>query len=106
MQSPKSTGGSLVNDVIGVVSRVPYGKVTTYGQIARLSGHPGASRSVGRALGTASHTADIPWHRVVNSSGRTVPGWDEQKQLLEAEGVAFKDNGCVDMTSHIWVPEA
>jgi len=43
-------------------------------------------------------------HRVVNSQGRLVPGWQEQKALLEKEGVTLKANGCVNMKLHQWQP--
>ena len=43
-----------------------------------------------------------PCHRVVNHAGRTAPGWREQRELLEDEGVEFKANGCVDMKRHQW----
>lgn len=92
----------LVADVISAVSRIPRGKVATYGLIADLSGHPGASRSIGRALQTGPHRAEVPRHRVVNGAGRMAPGWDSQRELLLAEGVTFKENGCVDMVKHAW----
>jgi methylated-DNA-protein-cysteine methyltransferase-like protein len=41
-------------------------------------------------------------HRVVNASGRTAPGWTEQRELLEREGVAFRENGCVDLKRHLF----
>jgi methylated-DNA-protein-cysteine methyltransferase-like protein len=102
MENGKRDGSSLVADVLAVVAGIPRGKVATYGQIADLAGHPGASRSVGRALQTGPHRAELPRHRVVNSSGRTAPGWDSQRDLLEAEGVTFRENGCVDMAKHAW----
>ena len=77
---------------------VPPGKVTTYGQLAALAGRPRWARRAGRAL---SHAPEgRPCHRVVNSVGRLVPGWAEQRALLAAEGVAFRENGCVDMKRH------
>ena len=44
----------------------------------------------------------LPCHRVVNSIGRTVPGWHQQAILLMSEGVRIKANGCVDMRTHEW----
>ena len=44
----------------------------------------------------------IPCHRVVNSAGRTAPHWTEQRPMLEAEGVRFRKNGCVDLTRSGW----
>ena len=70
----------LIYEVLSVVEEIPEGCVTTYGRIARLTGR----------------------HRVVNHAGRTTPGFHEQKQLLEAEGVRFRANGCVDLAKYQW----
>ena len=87
---------------VGITVRtVPEGKVATYGQIALLCGKPKNARQVGYALNRGL-AGEVPAHRVVNSQGRTAPGWDEQRSLLEAEGVDFKSNGCVDMAKYQW----
>lgn len=89
--------------VYDIVKEIPAGNVVTYGQIARLAGYPQASRRVGQALFHAPDERRLPCHRVVNSSGRLAPGWyEEQRRLLEAEGVAFKKNGCVDVARCAW----
>ena len=49
-----------------------------------------------------SETENLPCHRVVNGNGRTAPGWEEQRSLLEAEGITFRANGCVDMRKWQW----
>ena len=82
---------SFCQEVHQVVCDIPVGKVSTYGEIAALLGMPQCSRMVGRAL-----------KQVVNASGRLVPGWTEQKQLLLKEGISFKQNGCVDLKKHLW----
>ena len=87
-------------EVYSVVAQIPAGRVTTYGQIARLVGMPGYARRVGHALAAAP--AGLPCHRVVNSAGRTAPHWTEQRPMLEAEGVRFRKNGCVDLTHSGW----
>lgn len=89
-------------DVYQIVKEIPPGFVSTYGQIARLSGQPQYSRLVGRAMSLAPTSLNLPCHRVVNSQGRTVPGWTEQKELLLAENITFKSNGCVDLKRHLW----
>ncbi|MCL2610369.1 MAG: MGMT family protein, partial [Defluviitaleaceae bacterium] len=82
---------------------IPEGKVATYGQIAKLIGKEKNSRLVGRALRFSSLYEDgYPCYRVVNSSGRLVVGWYEQRQLLLEEGVSFKDNGNVDLKKCQW----
>ena len=95
-------GGGLFQDFYSIVARIPPGKVATYGQIARLAGHPGAARMVGWALHVSPADLDLPCHRVVNREGRTAPGWPDQRPLLEAEGVAFKPDGYVDLKAHLW----
>lgn len=72
----------------------------------RLAGWQAAVLAHGRT-GAASAPASsrLPCHRVVNSQGRTVPAWPEQKILLENEDVAFRSNGHVDMRRSRWNPE-
>lgn len=89
-------------EVYEIVKAIPTGKVITYGGIAVLMGMPQCSRMVGRALKEVPVGLSIPCHRVVNVSGRLVPGWEEQKQLLSKEEVSFKQNGCVDLKRHLW----
>ncbi len=87
--------------VYDIVASIPRGSVSTYGQIAFLAGFPRRARMVGHAV---SHSPDsaTPCHRVVNAAGRLVPGWHEQRALLEKEGVRFKKNGCVDLDECQW----
>ena len=73
-----------------VVAAIPEGCVVTYGQIASLVGRPQCSRMVGQAMHNVPEELHLPCHRVVNSRGRLVPGWTEQRVLLENEGVRFK----------------
>lgn len=96
----------LIMRVLSVADAVPYGCVSTYGQIAKLIGMEKNARMVGRILSMADRYGDHPCHRVVSSSGRTVPGWAEQRELLEGEGVSFRRNGHVDMKKHLWMPDA
>ena len=92
-------------EVLSIVSQIPRGKVTTYGNVAALAGWPSHSRMVGRTLRYTPGAELLPCHRVVNKEGRTAPGWLEHRRLLEAEGVVFKRNGHVDMGRHLWRPE-
>lgn len=98
----ESLSESFRKEVYEVVSQIPVGKVSTYGGIALLLGVPQCSRMVGCALKEVPDELSIPCHRVVNSAGRLVPGWVEQKQLLLAEEVSFKANGCVNLKEHLW----
>ena len=89
-------------EVYDIVKEIPEGRVVTYGQIAYLMGKPLCSRMVGQALFHVPEDLSLPCHRVVNSCGRLVPTWFEQRSLLEAEGVSFKKNGCVDLKKSRW----
>ena len=91
----------LIKDVYEIVRAIPTGRVLTYGQIARLAGWPNHARLVGRIMKGAS-SAGTPCHRVLAANGRPSPTFPEQRALLEAEGVRFKANGCVDMKKYLW----
>ena len=92
----------LIYEVLSAVAEIPEGYVATYGQIARLTGKDRNARLVGKILSMAEFYGDYPCHRVVNHAGRTAPGFREQRQRLEAEGVGFRKNGCVDLTKYQW----
>ncbi len=85
------------------IARVPYGRVASYGQIAKLAGYPGAARQVVWALRSGS---GLPWHRIVGARGKislTGEAGFEQRIRLEMEGVRF--NGTrVDMDEFEWKP--
>ena len=92
----------LIYEILSAVEEIPEGKVASYGQIARLIGREKNSRLVGKVLSMAEYYGKYTCHRVVNSAGRLAPGFDEQRSLLENEGVEFKENGCVDMKKYGW----
>ncbi|MAZ23704.1 MAG: cysteine methyltransferase [Euryarchaeota archaeon] len=96
--------------VYGVVRKVPFGRVTTYGAIARFIGSPSSSRVVGWALNTSHNDSSIPAHRVVNRNGLLTGkhhffGHDLMKQLLQNEGVNVIDNQVQDFDIKFWKPE-
>ncbi len=95
---------ALIYEILSAVEEIPPGKVASYGQIASLIGRDKNARLVGRVLGMAEYYGEYPCHRVVNHAGRTAPGWREQRLLLEAEGVIFKDGQHVDMKKYQWDP--
>lgn len=101
---------SFCEDVYAAVQRIPKGRVATYGQIALLCGNPRASRAVGYALHHNPMPGVIPCHRVVNRQGRLAPafafgGADEQRRMLNEEGVKVGADDCVDMTRYAWYGE-
>ena len=78
-------------EVYNIVKEIPEGNVVTYGQLAKLARRPQCSRMVGQAMFNAPRELNLPCHRVVNSQGRLAPNWTEQRELLEKEGIAFKE---------------
>ena len=79
-----------------VIARVPFGRVATYGEIARAAGYPGRARQAGYALRHMPDDVVLPWHRIVGAGGRIAfPKGSrhhrEQVRLLKSEGVVVKD---------------
>ena len=92
-----------------IVRRIPAGKVATYGQVARLAGLPRCSRTMGYAM-AGCQDPSVPCHRVVDRFGGTKACFDicapgTQRALLEAEGVAFREDGTVDLERCLWHPD-
>lgn len=93
---------SVFDEIYSVVKLIPKGKVATYGQIAAAVGNPRLARVVGYALHVNPYPDIIPCYRVVNREGKTAPsfafgGEGVQRSKLEAEGVRFKADGCIDL---------
>lgn len=93
--------------VYAVTKKIPYGKVSTYGDIAEACGIRSSARTVGWALNGCG--PDIPAHRVVNRFGALTgkihfgdPNLMEE--LLRNEGIEFDEKGCVRLDKHLWVP--
>jgi methylated-DNA-protein-cysteine methyltransferase related protein len=82
--------------------------VASYGQVAGVAGSPLAARQVVRVLHALSTVERLPWHRVINGAGSIAllrgAGFEEQRDMLRAEGVRVQDNGKVDMKKHRWAP--
>lgn len=109
-EEPRVVGPGFYAKVFAVVRRVPPGYVATYGQVATELGSPRVARQVGFALAGSWRVQDqdpVPWHRIINAKGkistRTNPSPDrDQRALLEAEGVSFKNDDTVDLAKHRW----
>jgi methylated-DNA-protein-cysteine methyltransferase related protein len=102
------------NKVWEIVRLIPAGQVATYGQIAALVPAPPGipardyqafgARWVGGAM--AACPPGVPWQRVINSQGKiSLPegkGYEEQRRLLEEDGIIFDDRGRIDLTRYRW----
>src|SRR4026208_780356 len=85
------------SDVYYLLLKIPTGKVSTYGDLAKALGNPLASREIGRILGKNPNPIKVPCHRVVMSDGKVggyAYGSARKKDLLEKEGV-FITNGII-----------
>ena len=93
------------NDVYDLLMKIPTGKVSTYGDLARALGNPSASRTIGRILGENPNPIKVPCHRVVMSNGQIggyAYGTARKRQLLEKEGVSLT-NGIVQNFKNVRV---
>jgi methylated-DNA-protein-cysteine methyltransferase related protein len=91
--------GTMLADIAAAIRKIPRGKVSTYGAVARGAGHPGAARQV---VGVLRRSYGLPWQRVLGAGGQIKLRGDnaiEQRLRLEAEGVAFRGRR-VDMKRH------
>ena len=96
--------------VYRVVRKIPFGRVTTYGAIAKFIGSPSSSRVVGWALNSSHNDSSIPAHRVVNRNGLLTGkhhffGHDLMEQLLQNEGINVIDNQVQEFEIKFWKPE-
>lgn len=100
-----TAGGSAFSArVLRLVSQIPPGHVATYGDLARLAGHPGAARAVGSLMRTANRR-DLPYHRVIAARGR-LGGYggrpEFKRELLRAEGLTVTRDRVRDFERHHW----
>jgi O-6-methylguanine DNA methyltransferase len=89
--------------VLTVVSRIPPGRVATYGDVARLAGRPGAARAVGNILREAGRPG-LPYHRVIAAGGK-LGGYSSlalKRSLLAAEGLTVAPRRVVGFTKVRW----
>jgi len=93
-----------------VIRAIPPGRVMTYGDIAKEAGNPNWARRVGYALSACNDTT-VPWWRVINAEGRisrgggrTPEGVDQQRDLLESEGVYVDLEGLIDLAAYRHFP--
>lgn len=100
---------SFFKKVYAIVEEIPAGHVMTYGQIAEVLGGSCSARYVGFAVSSAPKERNLPCHRVVNKRGEMAPGSifgsaQEQRCLLESEGVVFKQDGRINLALCLYIP--
>jgi methylated-DNA-protein-cysteine methyltransferase related protein len=92
--------------VYRLIKKIPRGRVTTYGELARALRLPGGARAVGYAMAATPSGRGIPWHRVIGAGGRIrvpEPYASKQRKMLETEGVVLV-GGVIDMKTYGWSP--
>ncbi|WP_346881842.1 MGMT family protein [uncultured Algibacter sp.] len=99
---------NFFDKVYKVAKLIPYGRVTSYGAIAKYLGAARSARMVGYAM-NGSHGKDVPAHRVVNRKGLLTgkhhfDGTNLMQQLLESEGIKVVDNQIQDLDKIFWDP--
>ncbi len=91
--------------ILEAIGRIPTGCVSTYGTVAESAGLPGRARLVGYVLRACPLSDGVPWHRVVNASGRISerrgPGANEQRRRLAGEGVEVDVLGRIDLSVYL-----
>ena len=101
-----SIPSDFTNQIIRIIKSIPKGKVLTYGFIAKLAGKPRAARQVSWILHSSSKKYNLPWHRVISSSGKiSLKSYEDcqyQKNLLEREGVKVLNEFKVDLDEFLW----
>ncbi len=90
-----------------LAKQIPFGRISTYGAIARHLGMTRSARMVGYAMNASHAMDDVPAHRVVNRVGLLTGkhhfgGTNLMQQLLESEGIEIKDNQVVDFNRYFW----
>ncbi|MFT4768110.1 MAG: methylated-DNA-protein-cysteine methyltransferase-like protein [Glaciecola sp.] len=99
--------GDLDQRIWLTVCAIPLGKLATYGDVAQRAGLPGAARRVGAALRKLPQGSNVPWHRVVNASGKSslpsgTQGAGRQRALLADEGVLLGSGGAAILRRYRW----
>lgn len=105
----KTSEISFFEKVYEVARKIPYGRVTSYGAIAKCLGMSGSARMVGWAMNASHNKPDVPAHRVVNRNGLLTgkhhfDGTHLMQQLLESEGVEVVDNKIQNFDEVFWKP--
>lgn len=105
----KKTSPNIYEIIYDITRQIPFGRVTSFGAIARCIGTGASARMVGWALGVSQQLGDVPAHRVVNRNGLLTGKHhfganQEMQHLLEKEGIEVKNDQIVDFETLFWDP--
>lgn len=100
---------SFYDRVYEVAKLIPYGRVSSYGAIAKFLGAARSARMVGYAMNGSHLHNDVPAHRVVNRNGLLTgkhhfDGTNLMEDLLKSEGVMVKENQILEFEKYFWDP--
>jgi methylated-DNA-protein-cysteine methyltransferase-like protein len=110
MKPQKKTDDDFFTRVHELTRLIPYGRVTSYGAIARYLGTAGSSRMVGWAMNNSHKMNEfVPAHRVVNRIGMLTgkhhfPGSSMMQELLESEGIPVENDQVIEFEKYFWDP--
>ncbi|WP_394522692.1 MGMT family protein [Lacrimispora sp. JR3] len=94
----------FTEEILIIINGIPYGRVMSYGQVARLAGNSRGARQVARVLHSMSEKYSLPWHRIINSKGQIAIADKKhaaiQRELLISEGVEVSEEGYIDITKY------
>ena len=92
----------FTEEVLVIIKGIPYGKVMSYGQVARFAGNNRGARQVARILHSMTEKHHLPWHRIINSKGRIAITDGRyaaiQRELLISEGVEVSEEGYINIS--------
>jgi methylated-DNA-protein-cysteine methyltransferase-like protein len=107
-QPTRGSASDSYSRIYAAVRKIPRGRVTTYGAVARMAGLPRQARLVGYALHALTPGSTLPWHRVINAQGKLSLVRDgkssgiTQRLLLEREGVRVAAGSRVSLEKYGW----
>jgi len=95
----------FASQIYSQVHQIPFGKVSTYGDIAKFAGFPGYARQVGRLMATLPEGSKLPWHRVINAKGiisLTGRNLQRQRERLREERVEVSESEKLRLATYRW----
>lgn len=109
MANDKTDARQRMHRIWATVREIPEGAVASYGHVAEIAGIPRGARQVGYALRHLPKNHDVPWHRVVTSSGKLAFDKSSRAYIRQAKRLAEEDvpmiNGRVNMKKYRWQPD-